>query len=220
MYTRNEKIVPVYIEDEIKDSYLNYAMSVIIGRALPDVRDGLKPVHRRILYAMRELSLEHNKPYKKAARIVGECFVKDTIVLTDRGMIPIQDIAVGDSVFTQRGINKVTCIYEMPKRPLLKITLENGLCNTVTSSQKFKVLTQDLQYQWKDAQYLSADDYIVNKCDYPAIIDCVKLGFYGTRDVKLNENIAYMIGQFLSDGWIEKSSGRICFYSNSKLVID
>jgi len=71
MYTRNEKVIPVYIEDEMKDSYISYAMSVIVGRALPDVRDGLKPVHRRILYTMKELNLEHSKPYKKCARIVG-----------------------------------------------------------------------------------------------------------------------------------------------------
>jgi DNA gyrase subunit A len=76
MYTRNEKIIPVSIESEVKDSYLNYAMSVIVGRALPDVRDGLKPVHRRILYAMQELSLDHSKPYKKCARIVGEVLGK------------------------------------------------------------------------------------------------------------------------------------------------
>ncbi|MFH1398444.1 MAG: DNA gyrase subunit A [Candidatus Omnitrophota bacterium] len=76
MYTRNEKIIPVYIEDEVKDSYLNYAMSVIVGRALPDVRDGLKPVHRRILYAMQDLNLEYPKPYKKCARIVGETLGK------------------------------------------------------------------------------------------------------------------------------------------------
>jgi len=76
MYARNEKIVPVYIEEEVKDAYLNYAMSVIVGRALPDVRDGLKPVHRRILYAMRELNLEHSKPYKKCARVVGEVLGK------------------------------------------------------------------------------------------------------------------------------------------------
>ncbi|TAN62314.1 DNA gyrase subunit A [bacterium] len=76
MYTRNEKIVPVYIEDEVKDSYLNYAMSVIVGRALPDVRDGLKPVHRRVLFAMQDLGLEHNRPYKKCARIVGEILGK------------------------------------------------------------------------------------------------------------------------------------------------
>lgn len=73
MYTRNETIVPVYIEEEVKDSYLNYAMSVIVGRALPDVRDGLKPVHRRVLYTMKELNLGHDKPYKKCARVVGDC---------------------------------------------------------------------------------------------------------------------------------------------------
>ena len=73
---KKEKIVPVYIEEEMKKSYLSYSMSVIVGRALPDVRDGLKPVHRRILYAMKELNLEHSKPYKKSARIVGEVLGK------------------------------------------------------------------------------------------------------------------------------------------------
>ncbi len=76
MYAQNEKVIPVYIEDEMKASYISYAMSVIVGRALPDVRDGLKPVHRRILYAMKDLGLEHTKPYKKCARIVGECLGK------------------------------------------------------------------------------------------------------------------------------------------------
>ncbi|MCD5390337.1 DNA gyrase subunit A [candidate division NPL-UPA2 bacterium] len=76
MYTRNEKVTPVYIEDEMKSSYLDYAMSVIVGRALPDVRDGLKPVHRRILYAMQGLGLSSNKPYKKSARVVGEVLGK------------------------------------------------------------------------------------------------------------------------------------------------
>jgi len=89
MYTQNEKIIPVDIEDEVKDSYLNYAMSVIVGRALPDAKDGLKPVHRRILYAMRELNLEHNKPYKKSARIVGETLGK---------FHPHGDVAVYDSI--------------------------------------------------------------------------------------------------------------------------
>ena len=76
IYTRNEKITPVFIEQEMKTSYLNYAMSVIVGRALPDVRDGLKPVHRRILFAMRELGLDHSRSYKKCARIVGEVLGK------------------------------------------------------------------------------------------------------------------------------------------------
>lgn len=70
------KILPVYIEEEMQKSYIDYAMSVIIQRALPDVRDGLKPVHRRILYAMQEAGMASNKPYKKSARIVGEVLGK------------------------------------------------------------------------------------------------------------------------------------------------
>ncbi|HEY9167184.1 MAG TPA: DNA gyrase subunit A [Candidatus Kryptonia bacterium] len=72
----NEKVVPVDIEDEIRGSYIDYAMSVIVARALPDVRDGLKPAHRRVLFGMTELSLDYNKPYKKCARIVGEVLGK------------------------------------------------------------------------------------------------------------------------------------------------
>ena len=71
-----KEIIPVSIEDELKGSYLDYAMSVIVGRALPDVRDGLKPVHRRVLYAMNELKNDWNKPYKKSARIVGDVIGK------------------------------------------------------------------------------------------------------------------------------------------------
>ncbi|MEM4254291.1 MAG: DNA gyrase subunit A [Candidatus Woesearchaeota archaeon] len=70
------RIVPRVIEDEMKQSYLDYSMSVIVGRALPDVRDGLKPVHRRILFAMHEMGLLHNKPFKKSARIVGDVLGK------------------------------------------------------------------------------------------------------------------------------------------------
>jgi DNA gyrase subunit A len=71
-----KEIVPVNIEDELKQSYLDYAMSVIVGRALPDVRDGLKPVHRRVLFAMNELSNDWNKSYKKSARVVGDVIGK------------------------------------------------------------------------------------------------------------------------------------------------
>src|SRR5260221_5085062 len=70
------EILPVNLEDEMRQSYLDYAMSVIVGRALPDVRDGLKPVHRRVLHAMRELGNEYNKPYKNAARVVGDVIGK------------------------------------------------------------------------------------------------------------------------------------------------
>jgi DNA gyrase subunit A len=71
-----KEIVPVNIEDELKQSYLDYAMSVIVGRALPDVRDGLKPVHRRVLFAMNELNNDWNKSYKKSARVVGDVIGK------------------------------------------------------------------------------------------------------------------------------------------------
>ncbi len=84
-----EQKILVNIEDEMRQSYVDYAMSVIIGRALPDVRDGLKPVHRRILYGMNELGLAHNKPFKKSARLVGEVLGK---------YHPHGDMAVYDSI--------------------------------------------------------------------------------------------------------------------------
>ncbi len=84
-----KEIFPVNLEDEMRQSYLDYAMSVIVGRALPDVRDGLKPVHRRVLFAMRELGNEHNKPYKKSARVVGDVIGK---------YHPHGDVAVYDTI--------------------------------------------------------------------------------------------------------------------------
>jgi DNA gyrase subunit A len=72
----NQRIVPISIEDQMKSAYIDYSMSVIVGRALPDVRDGLKPVHRRVLYGMHDLGLSYNKSYKKSARIVGEVLGK------------------------------------------------------------------------------------------------------------------------------------------------
>ena len=71
-----QELLSVSLEQEMQQSYLDYAMSVIVGRALPDVRDGLKPVHRRVLYAMRELGNDYNKPYKKSARVVGDVIGK------------------------------------------------------------------------------------------------------------------------------------------------
>ena len=71
-----EKIVRINIEEEMKTAYIDYSMSVIVGRALPDVRDGLKPVHRRVLYGMLDLGVLSNRPYKKSARIVGEVLGK------------------------------------------------------------------------------------------------------------------------------------------------
>src|SRR6058998_1748487 len=84
-----ERILPRLIEDEMRESFLDYSMSVIVQRALPDVRDGLKPVHRRILYAMHELGLVPGRPYKKAATVVGDVLGK---------YHPHGDVAVYDSL--------------------------------------------------------------------------------------------------------------------------
>ena len=74
--TEGERIIPINIEEEMKSSYIDYSMSVIVSRALPDVRDGMKPVHRRVLYGMYELGVLSNRAYKKSARIVGEVLGK------------------------------------------------------------------------------------------------------------------------------------------------
>src|SRR5690606_20439842 len=87
---QNEKnTILVNVEDEMRGAYLDYAMSVIVGRALPDVRDGLKPVHRRVLYAMYEMGNHYNKPYKKSARVVGDVIGK---------YHPHGDTAVNDTI--------------------------------------------------------------------------------------------------------------------------
>ena len=74
--SEGEKLIPINIEDEMKSAYIDYSMSVIVSRALPDVRDGLKPVHRRVLYGMYDLGVFSNKAHKKSARIVGEVLGK------------------------------------------------------------------------------------------------------------------------------------------------
>src|SRR5213595_3323657 len=89
MATYTEKILPRQIEDEMRESYIDYLMSVIVSRALPDVRDGLKPVHRRVLYGMNELGMAPNRPYKKSARVVGEVLGK---------YHPHGDLAVYDTI--------------------------------------------------------------------------------------------------------------------------
>src|SRR5690242_1977479 len=89
LITQDKNTIVVTIEEEMRGAYLDYAMSVIVGRALPDVRDGLKPVHRRALYAMYDLGNVHNKPYKKSARVVGDVIGK---------YHPHGDVAVYDTI--------------------------------------------------------------------------------------------------------------------------
>src|SRR3989344_852761 len=191
----NEKGVSgAEIVEEMEQSFIDYAMSVIVDRALPAVEDGLKPVHRRILYAMHKLGLDASKSTMKCARIVGECFVKDTKILTTKGLVPIQDIQIGDFVHTQKGVQKVLELYEMPEKELLKINTSTGISVTGTPSQKFKVLNSDLSYAWKDAKDLKSGDFLIIKAEYPDFNDCVKLKVLGNKYIELNENIAYLLG--------------------------
>ncbi|MBN1872422.1 MAG: DNA gyrase subunit A [Candidatus Omnitrophica bacterium] len=174
---------------------------------------------------MRELHLEHNKPYKKSARIVGECFVKDTLVLTDKGLLPIQSVNNGDVVYTQRGTKKVRELYIMPPRPIMRISLEHGVYNDVTESQKFKVLNKDFTFTWKEAKDLTSDDYIILKASYPTITRKLKLKkIHPLNPSRLNENIAYLLGIFISEGWISKNQSRKDTYkigiaANSRSII-
>lgn len=218
-------IKPRQIVEEMQESYLDYAMTVIVSRALPDVRDGLKPVHRRILYAMHSMGLRHNVKFRKSATVVGECFVKDTMILTKKGLLPIQDVRSGDKVYTQIGVREVTQLYEMPKRPLMKIQLQNGVSNVVTLSQKIKVLTPDWKFIWKEAKNLTKDDYVVVKADYPDITSLSKLKTVIQNEPQyLNERLAYFLGLFVSEGSISNDYGkkklpRICIHNHDENIM-
>ena len=98
-----KEIIPVNLEDEMRRSYLDYAMSVIVGRALPDVRDGLKPVHRRVLHAMNELGAHANKPYYKSARIVGDVIGKYH-PHGDQSVYDVTPHELIDAIVTERGV--------------------------------------------------------------------------------------------------------------------
>jgi len=194
-----ERVIPIPIEEEMKQSYLDYAMSVIVGRALPDVRDGLKPVHRRILYSMHQLGLTPDKPFKKSARIVGECFVKGTKVSTPKGLVNIEELRVGDEVFTSTGIGKVSKLFVMPPQPLREVKLKGGLSVKCTSGQMFKVLTKEGKLEWREARKLQKGDVLLLRAAYPENLPYKRL-----KETLLDEEVAYLTGLFVGDGWIEK----------------
>ncbi|MEN9611486.1 MAG: hypothetical protein RLZZ628_2300, partial [Bacteroidota bacterium] len=215
----NQRIIPINIEEQMKSAYIDYSMSVIVSRALPDVRDGLKPVHRRVLFSMSELGLTAGKAHKKSARIVGECFVAGTLVSTPKGLIPIEQLEIGQKVYTQDNIRAITELYEMPKQPLLEIKTRSGRKNICTRGQMFKVLTPDAQLVWKKAKELKIGDYLVQRSVYPALQTYQQL-----NDIELNEEIAYLIGFFLADGWVdrdkERGYNRLAFATNNIEVLE
>ncbi|MEA3355896.1 MAG: DNA gyrase subunit A [Candidatus Bipolaricaulota bacterium] len=206
-----EKIERTYIEEEMEQSYINYAMSVIRGRAIPDIRDGLKPVQRRILYSLHSLGLTPGKAHKKSARIVGECFVAGTLAATSRGLIPIEEVEHGDRVYTETGERTVTELYEMPERPVCQVELENGLSMVTTFSQKLRVLQPDLSYGWKEATRLEPGDWLVLRSVYPEGLGTPLLPPFKGHKLHLGENLAYLLGLFVSDGWIAREGGRSRF---------
>jgi len=206
----NQDIQEIQIEDTMRSSYLDYSMSVIIGRALPDARDGLKPVHRRILFAMNELNLSHRSPYKKSARIVGDCLVAGSLISTKRGLIPIEDIEVGDKVYTQKGLKKVTELFYQPEQPLLEVNAgSNIFTNKVTRGHKFKVLNPDLTYSFKASKDLTNDDYLIIQ---PSLMDI---------EDNFDEDEVYALGLFMSDGNIDRyrNLNYISFANNDKNVL-
>ena len=145
----------INIEDEMRRSYLDYAMSVIVGRALPDVRDGLKPVHRRVLWAMHELGNYYNKAYKKSARVVGDCFVAGTLVHTSKGLKPIEEIEIGEEVLMSNGYtSRVVGAFQNPPSEIVEVNLSSGNSLKVTKGQLFRVLNNELEIVWERAENL------------------------------------------------------------------
>ncbi|MEU4805268.1 DNA topoisomerase (ATP-hydrolyzing) [Actinosynnema sp. NPDC023587] len=137
---------------EIEDSYLEYAYSVIHSRALPDARDGLKPVHRRILFSMNEQGHRPAGPYVKSSRVVGDCFVRGALVSTPEGLRPIEEIEVGDRVLDGSGRPvEVVRSYRNPVSDLVRVTWANGDTMRVTPGQRFRTGPDE----WTDARDLA-----------------------------------------------------------------
>ena len=252
-----ERIIPVPIEDEMKQSYLDYAMSVIVGRALPDVRDGLKPVHRRILYSMYQLGLYPDKPYKKSARVVGEvlgkyhphgdtavydalvrmaqdfsmryplidgqgnfgsidgdsaaamryCVTGETLVNTDRGLIPIEKIAelekegeveINVEVQSLNGkTNRAVKFFNSGKHPTLKVETEEGF--EVEGSFNHPVLTFTVEngrpvFKWKLLEKVEVGDFLVVNRKF-------NLSYRGDS---LTPEEAFLLGALTSEGYLSR----------------
>ncbi|HIO41365.1 MAG TPA: DNA gyrase subunit A [Aquifex sp.] len=267
----SEEIIKIPIEEEAKQSYLDYAMSVIIGRAIPDVRDGLKPVQRRILYGMYEIGLLPNKPYKKSARVVGHilsfyhphgdqavydtlvrmaqpftmryplidgqgnfgsidgdpaaamryCVVGDTLVLTDKGLIPIKDI-VPDAepnsdndidlkvVSLNRKVHRADKFFHSGTHPVLKVTTDLGLEIEGTFNHPVLVWKKDPQtgrpyFEWKLLEDVKEGDYLVVARDSQ---------FFPERD-EISEEEALLLGSLVSEGHV--SENRIGFNNTDEV---
>ncbi len=276
------------IEDEMKQSYLDYSMSVIVGRALPDVRDGLKPVHRRILFAMNDMGMLHNKPFKKSARIVGEvlgkyhphgdmavydalvrmaqkfslrypliqgqgnfgsidgdsaaamryCVTGDSLILTDRGILPIRNISnkkeskIKMKILSYNGKkNSASKFFNSGKHNIIELKTKlgykiKGSYNHPLMCWTFK---NDIpQIEWKLLENLTKKDIIIinknhnlfSKKSLNLMKYHPKKGF--KNDVRLPDNInndlAFLLGALVSEGRFHNN--QILFNNQDKEFYD
>ena len=186
----------------VRSSMYRYGCHVIEDRAIPEYRDGLKPAQRRILYSMYELGALPDKCFKKSARVTGDCFVAGTLVSTPTGLVPIEELDIGNLVCTSTGAQPITGLFEQPEKPLVQVNLSSGVSTTCTDNQKFRVFSpSSLSFSWVSAKDLKEGDLIC------------------TRDKNLGDQYrypldvpSYILGYYLGNGWIDTySSGcRLC----------
>ncbi|RLK53821.1 DNA topoisomerase (ATP-hydrolyzing) [Actinokineospora cianjurensis] len=174
------------VRTEIEDSYLEYAYSVIHSRALPDARDGLKPVHRRILFSMHEQGYRPTHAYVKSSRVVGDCFVRGALVSTPSGLRPIEGIELGEQVLDPAGRPvPVTAVYENPVSDLVRVTWTSGHTMLVTPGQRFRV-SSGSGHEWVEARDLAGRRTIAGA---------------GASEVTASDNgYAYVLGVIAASG--------------------
>jgi DNA gyrase subunit A len=292
---KKENIIPQIIEEEMKKSYLDYSMSVIVGRALPDVRDGLKPVHRRILYAMQQMGMTYNKPFKKCARIVGEvlgkfhphgdiavydalvrmvqdfslryplikgqgnfgsvdgdsaaamryCVTGDSLVLTDKGLIPINSITnksetpINLNVLSYDGKkNDATRFFNSGKHKTIKIETKAGYF--IEGSYNHPILTWKVGpdfkpiISWKLLEELKEEDIVlINRNHNLFSKESLDLrrhypmkGFKNEIKLpsKMNDELAFLLGALVSEGSFHNkqilfNNKDMTFYNKIKSII-
>lgn len=271
------------IEQEMKQSYLDYSMSVIVGRALPDIRDGLKPVQRRVLYSMLGLGLLHNKPFRKSARIVGDCLGRfhphsdtavydamvrmaqdfslryplvqgqgnwgsidgdnaaamrycvtgDTLILTDRGILPIKNISnkeeskINMKLLSYNGKkNSASKFFNSSKHNIIELKTKLGY--KIKGSYNHPLMCWTLkngipQIEWKQLKNITESDIVLlnrnsslfSKDDLDLIVFKPKLA-PRTKNIelpsKMNEELAFLLGALVSEGSFHQDK---IYFSNS-----
>jgi DNA gyrase subunit A len=283
----SSSFIPRVIDEEMKTAYINYAMSVIVGRALPDVKDGLKPVHRRILYAMFDQGMLHNKPFKKSARIVGEvlgkyhphgdtavydslvrmaqdfslryplikgqgnfgsidgdspaamryCVTGDTLVITNKGLLPIKKISQGSENLLNLDIlnyegkrKKATKFFDSGTHPIIKITTEQGYTLKGTSNHPLLCWALDEfghpSLRWKTLGEITSSDYAILNRNFslfntidPSLKSYFPSPLAREKEIslpkKMNRRLAFLLGALVSEGSFHQNK---ILFNNQDLV--